>query len=181
MFSENSYLSFSFRLPKSVINKNTKQTLLQIRFGEKLQGKSELLEILPGRIPIKINAYKGTAERSPIYCNCNAFLNLNHEIDNTVKIRWPSCKKTYYMVVNNIVKSMSIEDMVKSVQCKNELGSLILNAKSKAMEMLKSYSKKLSTEMCASATYRLYLCPITKFDMKLLGNRFYCKYKFLLE
>jgi len=179
MFSGHNHFEFKFKLPKliiSMINKKTKNIQLQIRFGEQLQGKSELSEGLPGKIQININTYKGSARKSPINYNCNTFLNLNHEIDNEIKICWPSCKKPYYMIVS-IVESMTIEDMVKHIKYKNEQGSLTLNTKSKAMEFLKSSSKKFDTEMSASTTCMFnLLCPITKTKMKLPTRSINCKH-----
>lgn len=179
MFSGHNHLHFKFKLPRlaiALINNKPKNFFIQIRFGEQLQGKSELSEGLPGIAQIYINAHKLSIKKSPVNYNCNTFLNLNHEIDNEIKICWPSCKNPYYMIVS-IVEPMQIKDMIKHIQFKNKLGSLTLNTKSKAMEFLKSSSKKFDTEMSAPTTCMLdLLCPIIKTKMKLPTRSINCNH-----
>jgi len=141
---------------------------LQIRFGEQLEGKRDVLDKLPGLTRITVNSkISSSSKTSPINYQCTYLVENNH-----ISVLWLISKKPYYMMID-IVEIVSVKELVERVQFNNRLYSANLNTKAKAIELMKSSV----TEILDSTSFKfILLCPISKLKMKLPTRSLKCSH-----
>uniref|UniRef100_A0A2S2PB33 E3 SUMO-protein ligase n=1 Tax=Schizaphis graminum TaxID=13262 RepID=A0A2S2PB33_SCHGA len=151
-----------------MLKDETKNFRLQIRFGERLEGKKYLIEKLPDLTKISVNSkISSTTKTSPINYKCEHLFK-----ENYISVLWPVFKTPYYMMIE-IVEIVSVKHLVERIQFNNRLCSVKLNTKAKAIELMKSSV----TEILDSTSFKFtLLCPITKLKMKLPTRSLKCSH-----
>jgi hypothetical protein len=141
---------------------------LQVRFGEQLEGKRDVLDKLPGLTRICVNSMiSSSSKTSPINYQCDYLDEENH-----ISVLWLVCKKPYFMMIE-IVEIVSVKDLMERIRFNNSLCSLNLNTKAKAIDLMKSSV----TEILELTSFKfILLCPISKLKMKFPTRSLRCSH-----